>query len=205
MTADVPARPVILGIVADTHVPDRVHALHPELLRALRATGVEKILHAGDVCSRQVIRDLEQVAPVIVVGGNRDLFFWPPLASVITLDFYGVELALMHGHGGFWPYWTEKLRYIRGGYNFTRFQEILPPYAPQAKVFVFGHTHRAENVWIDGRLYFNPGSAAFGMRKFNRGPSFGVLRIFPSGKVDARIVPLRGWTVEKKNWVKRVG
>jgi len=195
-------KPVILGIVADTHVPDRVNALHPELLLELRAVRVEQILHAGDVCLAQVLKELEKVAPLVVVGGNRDFLFWPPLATVLHLDFFGIELALMHGHGGYWSYVAEKIRYILVGYSFDRLREILPPYAPQAKVIVYGHTHLAENVWVDGRLFFNPGSASSGMRKKKMGPSFGVMRIFPSGKVDARILPLRGWKIENKRWVR---
>jgi putative phosphoesterase len=198
-----PDKPVILGIVADTHVPDRVNALHPELLQELRAVGVQQILHAGDVCSAQVLKQLEKVAPLQVVGGNRDFLFVPPLPSILHLDFFGIEVALMHGHGGFWSYMVEKMRYIQVGYSFERLQEILPPYAPQARVIVYGHTHLAENAWIDGRLYFNPGSACAGMRKKKMGPSFGVMRIFPSGKVDARILPLRGWTIENKKWVRQ--
>ncbi|MFZ3078594.1 MAG: metallophosphoesterase family protein, partial [Bellilinea sp.] len=64
-----------LGVVADTHIPDRVRSLHPDLLPGLSAAKVEAILHAGDICSPAVLAVLSQVAPVVAVRGNRDWAF----------------------------------------------------------------------------------------------------------------------------------
>ena len=61
-----------LGVVADTHIPDRVRSLHPDLLPGLKAANAEVILHAGDICSPVVLAELSQVAPVVAVRGNRD-------------------------------------------------------------------------------------------------------------------------------------
>ena len=63
---------ITLGVVADTHVPDRARQINPDLLRVLRQAQVQAILHAGDVCSQVVLDQLGQIAPVYAVRGNRD-------------------------------------------------------------------------------------------------------------------------------------
>ncbi len=61
-----------LGVISDTHVPDRVGDLHPDVLRSFVENNVDQIVHAGDASSLQVIKSLKSVAPVIHVSGNRD-------------------------------------------------------------------------------------------------------------------------------------
>ena len=63
-----------IGVVADTHIPDRTRELPAEIFDHLH--GVDMILHAGDV-SRQIVLDrLATIAPVIAVQGNRDTATW---------------------------------------------------------------------------------------------------------------------------------
>jgi predicted phosphodiesterase len=64
----------ILGVLADTHIPDRVPGLNPRVLKIFQQARVSEILHAGDVSIPQVLEELRQVAPVSVVQGNRDFF-----------------------------------------------------------------------------------------------------------------------------------
>ncbi len=191
----------VLGVVADTHVPDRVNALHPELLSALRTAGVERILHAGDVCVRQVIEELESVAPVTVARGNRDWMLspLPPWSALLELD--GVRVVMAHGQGSFFTYWLDKFLFVFQGYRFERYQRVVEASsALEADVYIFGHTHRAENRLVGGRLFFNPGSASFGFIKGSRHPSFGLLTILPGGQVQGEIRPLNGWRVVKGRW-----
>lgn len=54
-----------IGVIADTH-----GQLAAGALDAL--SGVELILHAGDIGRAEVISRLEQVAPVLAVHGNSD-------------------------------------------------------------------------------------------------------------------------------------
>jgi hypothetical protein len=100
-----------VGVVADTHIPDRVGTLHPELIPTLKAAGVGHILHAGDICVPGVLDELSQVAPVTAARGNRDILLSSlPLVQNITLE--GVEIALMHGHGGLWFYLWDKWQFV---------------------------------------------------------------------------------------------
>ncbi len=64
-----------VGVVADTHVPDRAIDIHPALIPQLKAAGVQRILHAGDVCAPSVLEQLGEIGPVTAVRGNRDWLF----------------------------------------------------------------------------------------------------------------------------------
>lgn len=193
--------PLVVGVVADTHIPDRVKSLHPGLIPALRAAGVARILHAGDVCSAQVLRDLEQVAQVDAVQGNRDWLFNHPLPAELELEIGGVKVALAHGHGNMLTYWMDKFEYIRDGYRLERYYLRILRKHPDARVLVFGHTHYAENQWLDGRLVFNPGSASITMQGDLCQPSYGLLRIFPDGRLEGEIRHLQGLHVRDRQWV----
>ena len=53
------------GIISDTH-----GVLRPEVVRAL--SGVDLIVHAGDVGKPEVLTQLKRIAPVFAVRGNVD-------------------------------------------------------------------------------------------------------------------------------------
>jgi putative phosphoesterase len=197
---NVPGDNVVIGIVADTHIPDRVIELHPQILPLLREAGVSHILHAGDIAVRRVLTELAQVAPVTAVRGNRDLLL-NDLPLVVQLEFNGVKIALMHGHGGWRRYLLDKISYIRHGYRLHRYLAWMPNAAGDAKIIVFGHTHYSEQLWRGGRLYLNPGSASFGTRG-KRPPSIGLLYIRPNGKIKTRILPMPGYMVKNRHWIE---
>ena len=114
--------PMRIGVVADTHVPDRVGGLHPNLLQELRSRQVELILHAGDISAPAVLAELEQVAPVKAAFGNRDWAFKDQLPWVHRLEIGGTAFALMHGHGSWWHYFWDKWVYVAQGYQLKRYQ-----------------------------------------------------------------------------------
>src|SRR5262245_1829640 len=59
-----------IGLVSDTHMPDRCVALPGALFDALK--GVDLLLHAGDVGELWVLDQLSVLAPVVAVHGNDD-------------------------------------------------------------------------------------------------------------------------------------
>lgn len=191
-------RPIILGVVSDTHIPDRAGALHPQLLSTLQQAGVQGILHGGDICMPSVLTQLERVAPVLAVRGNRDWLFRGSLPWARTIQVGGVPLVLLHGHGTWLNYLVDKLFTLLQGYRFQRYQAALAGSLGPARVVVFGHTHHYENEWINGRLWFNPGSACVPM--FNRkNPSCGLLH-FKSGQVRGEIIELSGAVLSGREW-----
>jgi putative phosphoesterase len=173
-----------VGIVSDTHLPDRSKTLPPGLLPALQAAQVSAILHAGDIISPMVLDLLEEVAPVTAVKGNRD---WAlPLPLTRTLELAGVSVGLAHGHGGWGLYLMDKIQQMVYGYHFERYRDALLRSFPQAQVIVFGHTHRAENRLEKGVLFFNPGAAcACPSNHFK--PQFGLLRFYPEKRIEGEI------------------
>jgi len=90
---------ITLGIIADTHVPDRVPQLNPRIFSIFREAGVQAILHAGDACSSDVLSQLGEIAPVHAVRGNRDSTRLAYLPRKLTLEFGGLTIGMMHGHG----------------------------------------------------------------------------------------------------------
>jgi putative phosphoesterase len=130
--------------------------------------GADLILHAGDVGTWTVLRELGTIAPVHAVYGNTDgpeLALPPALA--LTLD--GLRIHVSHGHelGSPTP------------------DRLVARYA--ADVIVYGHTHKPLIETRGQTLIVNPGAA--GPRRFNLKPSVAWLTI-EDGRATARLVAL---------------
>jgi putative phosphoesterase len=169
----------LIGVIADTHVPDRLPQIPPGALEALAASGVQTILHAGDICHRSAISQLEAVAAVIAVRGNRDLLRpanWA-LPSQRTVRVGDVVLGLTHGHGRPQEYLKSKLPgSYRGAMPRARLMALFRRFDRTVQAVIYGHTHLPQIDWIDGVLFFNPGSPA--PEFFSElGPTIGLLRI----------------------------
>ncbi|HET7613152.1 MAG TPA: metallophosphoesterase family protein [Gemmatimonadaceae bacterium] len=155
-----PAR--IIGLISDTHGLVRA-GVHEAL------SGVELILHAGDVGGDAILQELRLIAPVRAVFGNTDVPGDPALVERIDLEVGGVHLHVSHGH------------------------EIGSPTPAKlaerydADVVVYGHTHQQLVTRIDGRLFVNPGAA--GPRRFNLKPSVGRLTIV-GGRAEVDIIDI---------------
>jgi uncharacterized protein len=129
-----------LGVISDTH-----GLLRPEAIDVLR--GSDLIVHAGDVGSPDVLRELERLAPVVAVRGNND-------------------------HGP----WAEALPVTASIYVIHDLNELrLDPGAAGHCVVIAGHSHRPRSETRDGVLFFNPGSA--GPRRFKLPISLGHIVI----------------------------
>ena len=151
-----------IGLISDTHSLMRVDAL-------AALDGVELILHAGDVGTYGVLRELQAIAPTQAVSGNIDD---PILGLPRTLDltFEGLRIHVSHGHELGSPTPAALVRQY------------------PADVIVYGHTHRALVERRGHTLIVNPGAA--GPRRFNLMPSVGLLTV-KDGKADVEIVELR--------------
>lgn len=193
--------PFVVGVVADTHIPDRVAGLHPNLLTELQNQKVDIIFHAGDISSQRVLDTLAQVAPVRAVKGNRDFLIQPSLPMWQMFEINGKRVVLTHGHLTSAIYWYDKVQYMTRGYTFDRYQARFKRFFPNVQVIVFGHTHEVENRWLEGRLYFNPGSASYNNPR-NPDSHFGVLRFSEDGSIESDVIGLAGWKIQGREWVK---
>jgi putative phosphoesterase len=182
-------RVITIGVIADTHIPDRARTLHPQVLELFREAGVQAILHAGDISTPATLQRLNEVAPVHAVRGNRDWVALGNLPLTLQIPFGGVVVGLTHGHGPLLNYLMDRMDYLLRGYRLEMFVPRLLRAFPEADVIVFGHTHRALNHRVDGKLVFNPGSPHFPDPK-SSAPSVGLLRVLDEGKVEGEIKPL---------------
>ena len=128
-------------VLSDTHAPRHWKACPPALLPHLDAADV--ILHAGDVCTPDVLDLLAGFAPVHVVMGNNDV---PEVADwgapeTLEIELEGVRVGMIHDSG---PKQGRTPRMRR------RF--------PTADLVVFGHSHIPLDETGDGLRILNPGS-----------------------------------------------
>jgi hypothetical protein len=123
-----------IGVISDTH--DYLDPKVPALF-----SGVDHILHAGDIGLPWLILQLENIAPVTAIVGNTDL----------GLNFRETEVLELDGH-----------KFL--------VHHVLDPRSPAAEIqrriirenphaVIFGHTHKPYCEMINKTLYFNPGYA----------------------------------------------
>lgn len=144
-----------LGVISDTH-----GLLRPEALDAL--AGVDRILHAGDVGSPDILPRLAEIAPVDAVCGNVDYGAWgEALPERLDLTLGGVGIHIVH------------------------IREMAEPNG--ADVVLFGHSHQPLIEQVGATLWFNPGSA--GPRRFRLPISLGRLWI-NDGAARAELIEL---------------
>jgi uncharacterized protein len=152
----------VVGLISDTH-----GLLRPGVREAL--TGVELILHSGDVGGSGILDELRLIAPVKAVFGNTDPEDEPELAQAIIVAIDGIRVHVSHGHEVGSPTPAK----LAARYD--------------ADVVVFGHTHRPLVSRLGNQLFVNPGAA--GPKRFDITPSVARLTI-ESGKAEVEIVDI---------------
>jgi putative phosphoesterase len=163
------ALPATIGVISDTHVPDRARSLPAAALAAL--AGSDLILHAGDLVQLAVLEPLAAIAPTLAVYGNVDRSEVRRRLTARGLALVGRwRIGLVHGHG-------------EGGRTPDR---ALAAFEAVDAV-VFGHSHRALCERRDSVLLFNPGSPTD--RRWGPFCSVGRLRVTEAG-IEGEIVRL---------------
>jgi uncharacterized protein len=174
----------LIGVIADTHVPQRLRRLPDGIPAAFR--DVDLILHAGDLNSARVLTELEEIAPVQAVAGNADLFrSGLPLTRVLEIE--GRRIGLTHGHGGWARYLVGKARDVLGVREDYYVNVVWKSFGP-VDAIVFGHTHNAYRVIRSGVLMFNPGPIAPDYYNTS-GPQVGLLHV-SAGAIETEIIRL---------------
>lgn len=148
------AQTITVAIISDTHavLPSRIKQIIEDS---------DIAIHAGDICDARILDSMKpKTGKVIAVVGNNDIpHLWPEnqketvenLPQVAELDLPGGKVVVEHGH---------------------RHSMTKPEHAdlrnahPQARMIVYGHTHKKiiddfELPWV-----INPGAAG---DKWNRG------------------------------------
>jgi putative phosphoesterase len=144
---------VRVGVLSDTH-----NLLRPRVLE--RLAGCERILHGGDVGDLAILEQLRRIAPVDAIRGNTDSGATAAaLPETLTGSLDGLPFRIVHRREDAPPTWTR-----------------------EARLVVFGHTHRPELAWQGSCLLLNPG--ACGPRRFHLPLTLAILTV-----ADNRIVP----------------
>jgi putative phosphoesterase len=148
-----------IGVISDTH-----GLLRREALAAL--SGVDHILHAGDVGEDGILDTLSRVAPLTAIRGNVD-------RSGRCAALPATEMVEL---GGSTFYMLHNLHELD-----------LEPVAAGIGIVVSGHSHQPVVEWRREVLYLNPGSA--GPRRFSLPVSLGFVQVGP-GELKADIFQL---------------
>jgi putative phosphoesterase len=130
-----------LAVISDTHMPRGTRRLPDRCVKHLR--DAELIVHAGDLSTLRVLRELEGYGEVVAVHGNvDDAAVRAALPARRLIEVGGTNVGVIHDAGP-----------ARG-----RIERLRRAF-PDADAVVFGHSHipllqRAP----DGFQIFNPGS-----------------------------------------------
>ena len=124
-----------LAILSDTH-----GLLRPQVLEQVK--NADAILHGGDINKPDIVKELQQYAPLYIVRGNNDKDWAAALPHDLTVTLGGVTFFMVHN--------KKEVSQDLTGVN----------------VVVFGHSHKYLQEDKDGVLWLNPGSC--GPRRFHQ-------------------------------------
>lgn len=159
-----------IGVISDTHIANKSEHVPGIILDVFKQ--MDMVIHAGDMVDLRVVEELKSACPkIIAVAGNMDqdeVRKRYPEKEVFEIS--GYKIGVMHGCGS-------PLNLV----------ELLKNAFKQDKpdIIVFGHSHKPMNEFIDGVLFFNPGSATDFTVEYN---SYGIIEI--NKEINARIVKI---------------
>ena len=168
--------PVLIGLIADTHIGGDVKNLPPHVREAFK--GADLILHAGDIYQPRVLDELETIAPVLAARGNGDWAFPQDhrLKRNHIINVAGLNLGMTHGINYPAP----------RKYPFDKVMEN--EFGKCMDIIVFGDTHVAMVERYNSTLLVNPGSPTLPGGLYDLG-TVGLLEIVDN-KATVRIVQL---------------
>ena len=137
-----------IGVISDTH-----GLLRPEAERAL--TGVNHIIHAGDIGRPEIVNALRRIAPVTAIRGNVDSGEW-------AREYPDTKRVRLAG---------------RSIYVLHDLKTLQADPAAGIDVIISGHSHVPKIDTVNGVLYVNPGSA--GRRRFKLPITLATLDVAP--------------------------
>jgi uncharacterized protein len=134
---------MLIAVISDTHLPRGARRLPDACVERIAAADL--LLHAGDVMTIEVLRELEAIGPPLAaVHGNMDsaeLRRLLPAERVVEVE--GARIAMLHDAGP------------RAG----RLERVHRRFGARADAVVFGHSHLPLHERAgDGFQIFNPGS-----------------------------------------------
>jgi uncharacterized protein len=167
---------MLIAVISDTHMPRGGRRLPEACVE--RIASADLLLHAGDLMTVEVLRELEAIGPpVAAVHGNMDtaeLRRLLPAERVVAAG--GARIGMVHDAGP------------RTG----RLERMRRRFGDRADAVVFGHSHLPLHERAPGGFQiFNPGSPT----ERRRAPShtMGMARV-ESGTVEFDVIELIPYT-----------
>jgi hypothetical protein len=158
-----------IGVLSDSHA-NSIDRIPKRIVDEL--SGVDLIVHAGDYTGKTLLEELRKLGNFKGVYGNMDSpEIKQQLPALETIDAGGFRIGINHP--------------AEGG-SALGIEERIRAKFPKINAIVFGHTHRAKNEYVNGVLYFNPGSATGTFPAVTK--TFGIIRV--EGEVTGEIIRL---------------
>ncbi len=163
-----------IALITDTHLPGLIRSLD-ELgpLPAEFLSGVDLILHGGDLTSPKVLDWCEKYAPVICSTGNNDPIPDPRMNETQMLEIEGWTIGMIHSMEG----------------QFRPVSELQRLFPSPVDIMISGHTHQERMEYRDGVLLINSGSITFPQHKEVRLGTVGILEL-SENNIRAEVFPL---------------
>ena len=181
-----------IGLISDTHMAGSGRQLPQAVLDAL--SGVDLILHCGDLECLGVLDYLETVAPVLAVRGYEDPVEAGDRLAQTTrvVDVEGVSIGMVHDIQ--WPTpWVNtspdgtELRFPSGSVQ----EHLVKRFGRPVDMVLFGDTHEELICQYQGVMWVNPGSPTYPGRRHTPGRlgTLGFLDV-DQGVISIQIVDL---------------
>ncbi len=151
-------------IISDTH-----GFIHPSIVSL--ASSCDIAIHAGDIVDYASLEQLQPHEQLIAVAGNNDAHI-PHLKDSAVLQLFSHKIVIEHGH--------------KHGHYQPSHESLRQSY-PQAKIIIYGHTHKQVIDKTTTPWVVNPGAA--GRVRTHGGSSCLILTAADSK--DWRLKPLR--------------
>lgn len=146
-----------IGVISDTH-----GFLRPEVLEILKSC--DCILHAGDICTPDILDQIRPLASLYAVLGNNDrASYGMPKRKTLEFTIEGVRFFLTHNKRDV-------------AWNLGEIQ-----------IVIYGHTHQYEQKEIGNRLWLNPGCC--GVSRFGSAATMAVIDV-ENGKYTVKKIVL---------------
>ena len=181
-----------IGLISDTHIPSMGTEPPPQVAAAF--TGVDRILHAGDIYVQSCIEWLERIAPVQATtswfGSAREGATRVGQPRLVEVEGHAIGLV----HELILPGMREDVlpgalaqEYPAGQSLPAALQDI---FGKPVDIVVFGYTHEAMIETFQGVLLVNPGSPNT-VKQVRKLGTVAILELTAAGW-EARIIDLAG-------------
>ena len=182
----------LVGVISDTHSAGSGRDLPDAVFRAL--SGVDLILHCGDLECLGVLDYLESLAPVLAIRGYEDPVEEGKRLARATRVVQVEDISIGMVHDIQWP--TPRIPTSPDGTglvfpNRSGAELTARKFGQPVDVVLFGDTHEELVCWYDGVLFINAGSPTYPGRRHRPGSLGTVAKLRVEGRaVDVELVQL---------------